>query len=107
MSLPCSIPFTFQVTIKSVPPATEPKNFVVETTLTDKVAGEMVTEILVAGSMQETDEEALEVVAAVVVQVTAVLVVVAEPHEAMPTTAASNASRGRRFTAPRFSRAMA
>jgi len=93
--------------IELVPPATEPKNCVLETTFTEIVAGEMVTEILVVGSMQETDEDALEVVAAVVVHVTAVLVVAALLQEAKPNRLAINANRKIRFTAPRFSCAAA
>jgi purine-cytosine permease-like protein len=79
----------------------------VVTTFTEIVAGEMATVILVAGSVQETDEEALEVVAAVVVQVTAVLVAAVLLQEASPNAAANNANRERRFTAPRFSSAVA
>jgi hypothetical protein len=99
-------PFTFQVMIELVPPAAEPKNCVVVTTFTEIVAGEMVTEIFVVGSMHETDEEALEVVAAVVVHVTAVLVEAALLQEAKPNRPAINANRKIRFTAPRFSSAV-
>jgi hypothetical protein len=66
------------------------------------VTGEIVTEIPVTGSVHEEEDAAVEVVAAVVVQVTAVLGA-AEWHEASPNIARVIMNRERRFTAPRYS----
>lgn len=59
--------------IELVPPEAAPKNCVEETTFTEIVTGEMVTEIPVTGSVHEEEEDELEVVASVVVQTIAVL----------------------------------
>jgi hypothetical protein len=69
------------------------------TTLTETVAGEIVTLIFVTGSVQVEVEVVAEVVEVLVVQVTAVLVV-AGWQEARPTNDMSNARSRRRFTAP-------
>jgi hypothetical protein len=99
--------FTFQVIIVLVPPAVEAKKRVVVTTFTEIVAGEMVTLMPVTGSVQATEDEAVEVVAAVVVQVTAALVAVVLLQEAIPNAAATNAKKKMRFTAPLCSSAEA
>jgi hypothetical protein len=64
------------------------------------VEGEIVTLMLVTGSVQVDVEVDAELVEVLVVQVTAVLVVVAEPHEAKPIRATREAKNRRRFTAP-------
>ena len=71
--LPPVVPFTFQMTIVLVPPEAVAENCVVETTLSDTDTGEMVTEMLVTGSVHEEEAEDVETVVDVVVQVTAVL----------------------------------
>ena len=56
--------------------------------------------IPVTGSVHEEEEALVDVVAAVVVQVMAVLVAADLLHDARPNTPMSNAKTGRRFTAP-------
>jgi hypothetical protein len=72
----------------------------VVTTFTETVAGEIVTLIFVAGSVQVEVEVVVEEVVVVVVQVTAVLADAALWHEARPNTAMSKPKNMRRFTAP-------
>jgi hypothetical protein len=87
--------------IEFVPPETAAENCVAVTTLMAIVTGEIVTVMLVTGSVHEEEEDAVELDPDVVVQVTAVLA--AEPHEAKLITAMINAKSERRFTAPRYS----
>lgn len=101
MSLPPVTLFTFQMGTEFVPPVMETKNCWMVTTFTEMVEGEMVTLILVTGSVQVEVEVVEELVEVEVVQVTAVLVV--EPQEARPKRAKSKTQDRRRFTAPRCS----
>jgi hypothetical protein len=75
------------------------KNCWVVTTLTETVAGEIVTLILVAGSVQVDVEVVVELVAVVVVHVTAVLVAGAWWQEARLKRAVNKIKNRGRFTA--------
>jgi hypothetical protein len=102
VSLPPVTLFTFQMTIEFVPPETDAENCVAVTTLMAIVTGEIVTVMLVTGSVHEEEDEAVELDPEVVVQVTAVLAA-EPPHEAKLIAAMINAKRERLFTAPRYS----
>lgn len=69
------------------------------TTLTETVAGEIVTLILVTGSVQVDVEVVVELVAVVVVQVTAVLLAAAWWQEDRAKREVSKIRIGKRFTA--------
>jgi hypothetical protein len=97
VSLPPAMLFTFRILIEFVPPETNAENTVLVTTFTEMAAGDMVTEIPVTGSVQVEEDEELEVVAVVVVQVTAVLAG-AVLHDAMTRIAQIDATRERRLT---------
>jgi hypothetical protein len=83
-----------------VPPETLAKNRVVVSTFRETVAGVIVTVIEVMGSVQELAEVVVDVVAAVVVHVMAVLGAAYLWHETRLNAPISNAKIGRRLTAP-------
>jgi hypothetical protein len=95
--------FTFQILMELVPPETNAENWVVVTIFTETVAGDIVTEIPVTGSVHVEEDDELEVVEVVVVQVTAVLVAAVLLQETEPRTARTDAMSESRFTAPLFS----
>jgi len=90
---------TFQIVTELVPPWMASWNTWEVTTFTETVAGEMVTLMLVTGSVQVEVELVEDVVEAVVVQVIAVLA--AEWwHDGKVSRAVNSANKTRRFTAP-------
>jgi hypothetical protein len=104
VSFPPCMPFTCQMGTEFVPPWMESRNCCLVTTFTETVAGEIVTLILVNGSVHVDTEDVVELDEAVVVQVTAVLAGAA-PQEVRPNVAMpmSETRNRRRFTAPLFS----
>lgn len=91
MSFPPVTLFTCQVTIEFVPPETLAKNRVVVCTFRETVAGVIVTVIEVTGSVHELVEVVVDVVAAVVVHVMAVVGATYLWHETRLKTPISNA----------------
>jgi hypothetical protein len=67
------MPFTIQTGTEFVPPWMASRNSWLVATLTETVAGEIVTLIFVAGSVQVDVEEVVELAEVVVVHITAVL----------------------------------
>jgi hypothetical protein len=88
------------VIIVLVPPETPAINCCGVATVTDAVTGEMAMLIPVAGSVHEDEDALVDVVAAVVVQVMAVLGAVYLWHDARANTPTSTAKNRKRFTAP-------
>ena len=99
MSLPPVVPFTCQMVTEFVPPWMESRNCWVVTTLTETVAGDIVTLIFVTGSVHVDVEVVVELVAVVVVQVTAVLLVVAWWQDTSPKRPVNKIRNRKRFTA--------
>jgi hypothetical protein len=100
VSLPPVVPFTCQFVTEFVPPWTESWNCNVVATLTDAVAGEMVTLMLVVGSVHVEVEVEEELVDVEVVQVTAVLAVLAWWQEDRAKRARTKGDKNGRLTAP-------
>ena len=98
--------FTFHVMIVSVPPETDPKNGVCVTTVVVSVAGDNETVIFVTGSVQATEDDVVDDVAAVVVHVS-VVAAGAVLHEARPSAPKTNSNKASRLTAPRSSAGVA
>jgi hypothetical protein len=90
---------TFQMVTLFVPPWIESWNCCGVATLTETVAGEIVTLMLVTGSVQVLVELFVAVVDVEVVQVIAVLVGAA-PHEASASRTTGKIISERYFTAP-------
>ena len=83
-----------------VPPWTASRNCCVVATLTEAVAGEMVTLMLVVGSVHVEVEVEEELVDVEVVQVTAVLAVLAWWQEDRAKRTRTNGNKNGRLTAP-------
>lgn len=93
--------FTFQMGTEFVPPVMETKNCWPVATLTETVAGEIVTLILVTGSVHVDVEVVAELVEVEVVHVTAVLGAAYLLHDGKLRRAISGAKYRKCFTAPR------
>ena len=100
VSFPPGMLLTCQVTMLFVPPETPAKNCCGVATVTEAATGEMAMVIPVTGSMHEEEEAFDDVLAAVVVQVMAVLGAVYLWHETRLNAPMSNARTGRLLTAP-------